>query len=202
MKMLVLALSFISLNAAASPKEDLTALIRCHHGIEERSFGESQKLVTDGEASTPIAIFSAKSKKLFFFTDQTVSYLDTPAIAGKDIVVKLQNQQKLFYAQLNLTAEGKIGGMPPEVKNTQGALEPKAVLTSESLDILRGELVHRWSDLSYPCDENHQVGHFKDAVTDCMAIDNKKLQAAVAKKAHTCDPKTKGKKGASTHSAS
>jgi hypothetical protein len=194
MKISVFALSLLCFTHAWASAE-LSALIRCHQGIEERSDGHTTRLTMDSNAETPFALDG--DGKIYFITDESISYIDSSAYKGKNIIVELQEKKQPYRSNLSVNNEGKAGGVPSSdlIQDKKLIVKPHAKLDDETLALLRTELTGRWGNLAYACDEHHSRGHFSEAVNDCLKINDPLLQEAVEANRYKCGGgPAKGKK--------
>lgn len=161
-------------NAFAS---ELSDIIQCHEDLDGRSDGNSQKLSMD--QATPFAL--SDGDRLYFVTKDSISYVDTTPYRSKDLVVHLREEGKDLYKKVGLDQKGHVSNIPfGSAVDARGAVDARAQLTSQALDLLKKELVLRWQQPEYAGDADHIAGT-KKAIEECEKVPSKELHKELAK---------------------
>lgn len=183
MKRLIFVLSLIlSATAYAAAAEsdsssELTNIIKCHEALDGKSEGQTQKLTY--EASTPIVL--AHGKNLFFTTDTSVYVLENK-YEGKSLLIHLKNNDKDFYREMDIGKNGRIGSISyDEVLETKDAVEPTVKLDSETLTLLKKDLLQRVDSMKNEYQNKFDPKDTMDALKICEAVQFPGLKKSIEK---------------------
>jgi hypothetical protein len=162
---------------AATASDEIKLIIACHEALDGKSSGVTEKLAYD--SATPVAYVA--TKKIYFLTDKSIYSLENK-YRDQDIVIHLTNNDKDFYRRLNINKDGKIGNIAyDEIKDTQGALEPKAQLEEDTLGLFKKDLVTRMNSMQGEYQNKFDPQDTLHAIKVCEELKSLEMQKATAK---------------------
>ncbi|WP_413288307.1 hypothetical protein [Bdellovibrio sp. HCB337] len=163
--------------AAEEPAVELANIIKCHEALDGKSEGQTQKLTY--EASTPIVL--SHGKNLFFTTDTSIYVLENK-YQGKSLLIHLKNNDKDFYREMAVGKNGRIGLVSyDEVLETKEAVDPTPSLDSESLLLLKKDILHRVDSMTTEYQNKFDPKDTMDALKICESIQFPGLQKSIEK---------------------
>lgn len=174
LKISVITLLISSFSYASN---DLKQLTRCHEALNDKSAGRSEKLNTD--QATPILISSGKN--IYFFTEKSIYVLENK-FEDKDIVVKIEEAGNSFFRKLNIKKDGSLGSISFQDLTTQekqNALLARAQLDSDSLEILKKDLIKRMQSVSGEYQNRYAPQQTIEALNQCLAVKSPELQKSL-----------------------
>lgn len=163
--------------AAEEPTVELANIIKCHEALDGKSVGQTQKLTY--EASTPIVL--SHGKNLFFTTDTSIYVLENK-YQGKSLLIHLKNNDKDFYRQMDVKKNGTIGLISYDnVLETKEAVDPKPSLDTESLMLLKKDILLRVDSMTKEYQNKFDPKDTMDALKICESIQYPGLQKSIEK---------------------
>lgn len=187
--LLLLVASIQSTSALAS--QELSALIRCHEALNDKSDGKSTKLSL--ETATPFLI--PTGKRLYFVTNDSVSVLDNK-FSGQDIIVQLQENKGAFFRKVSFQKNGELGTISFEEVSTadkKTALTTSSQLDENSLNIIKKELVRRMNSVTGEYQNKYDPAGTIEALNICSAVKSPELQKSLEKQVSYYQKLNKGK---------
>lgn len=164
-------------SSVGSASQELAALTRCHEALNDKSAGRSEKLNTD--QATPILISSGKN--IYFFTEKSIYVLENK-FADKEIVVKIDEAGNSFFRKINIKKNGSLGSISFQDLTSlekQNALIARAQLDSNSLEILKKDLITRMKSVSGEYQNKYAPQETIEALNQCVSVKSPELQKSL-----------------------
>lgn len=159
--------------------KELNALTRCHEALTDKSEGRSEKLSTT--TATPIMISSGKN--IFFYTEKSVHVVQNK-FSDKDVVFKLEEGESSLYHKINFKKNGTLGSISYQdltKDEKQGAVPARTQLDTDSLDILKKDLIKRMNSVNGEYQNKYDPQATIDAINQCADIKSPELQTSLDK---------------------
>lgn len=171
--------------------QELSALIRCHEALNDKSDGKSTKLSLD--AATPFVIPSGKN--LYFVTKDSVAVLANK-FSSQDIIIQLQENNTAFFRKVSFQKSGELGSISYEEVSTQDkktALTASTQLDENSLNIIKKELVRRMNSVTGEYQNKYNPARTIEALNICKDVKSPELQTSLEKQVQFYQKLGKGK---------